>query len=121
MVDRIIRRKNRNFAKEAGLMRTWLRETDQSYGRDDEDYDSEEDEEGGGAKAAAAEEEEEGEGEGMEAAEEVEDTGGEHDDADDGAPEDAFSINRTDPRLGMLKTLREGVAVGGGCTRSIQL
>ena len=34
-----------------------------------------------------------------------------HDDADDGAAEDAFEMRRHDPRLGLLRTLRDGIAV----------
>lgn len=113
LVERIIRRKNRNFAKEAAMMRTWLRETDQSYGRDDFDYDSEEDEARAGAAGAGDQQEDDIDLDELAnmGREELKRDEGDHDDADDGRAEDAFSINRTDARSELLNTLTLGVAV----------
>jgi hypothetical protein len=109
LVDRIIRRKNRTFAKTAAMMRTWLRETDQSYARDENEYDSEDE----SYPAPETEEKEEADPEelaamGREGRKQV---AGDHDDADDGAPEDAFAISRGDPRMHLLRTIKEGLAV----------
>ena len=138
VLDRVVRRKNNIFAKQAADMKAWLRETDQMYGEDqltdsDEDFENDpyekylardRDEPSPGGKKAKKKPDEGGSGSesdapGSDAGEDGPDSehprkkedDSDHDDGDDGAPEAAFSLVRTDPRASLAATVKGGVAV----------